>query len=154
TNPVSADGSTANGIDTEVGTHSLTITVNPLSDPPVGSSAPSASVLFSTFGNPTHIFTKAEFGFTDPGDNPADNFVSINISAVNNNPASTPGGTFFDGNTTIDAAAIAAAGGVYKVNVATSLIPGAETFKYIAPATGTQGNESMTYKLQDSGNLP
>jgi hypothetical protein len=72
---VQDDGGTANGgVDTDLTPRTATINVTPVNDAPVGTSA-----TVTTLEDTPYVIQAADFGFTDPGDSPANNFVAVQI---------------------------------------------------------------------------
>jgi hypothetical protein len=82
---VADDGGTANGgIDLDPSPKTLTINVTPVNDPPVGATNTVTLCVGSNY-----TFAAADFGFTDPNDNPPNCFNAVRIKTI---PA-TPTGT-------------------------------------------------------------
>ena len=88
-------GGTANGgVDLDPNTQRLLITIASVNDAPSGT-----STTISMLRNTTFVFSAANFGFTDPGDNPGDAFYSViittppTVSGLTNNGVSVIAGT-------------------------------------------------------------
>ena len=72
------NGGTANGgVDLDPSANTLTINVTPVNDPPAGT-----NTTVSTNEDVPYEFTAADFGFTDPLDSPANNFLSVRITTL------------------------------------------------------------------------
>ncbi len=75
---VKDDGTTADGgIDTDPTPNTITFDVPQVDDPPVGTDNTLITLEDTPLG-----FTPADFGFTDPSDMPANNFVSVIITTL------------------------------------------------------------------------
>ena len=71
-------GGIANGgIDTDPSPKTMTINVTPANSPPVGK-----DITISMARNGTRTFTIADFGFTDPGDSPANTLSRVKIASL------------------------------------------------------------------------
>src|SRR5262249_14536363 len=61
--------------DSNIATRKITVT--PVNDPPVGT-----ATTITMLENTTYSFTSGDFGFTDPLDSPANNFLAVKITTV------------------------------------------------------------------------
>ncbi|WBY03784.1 DUF4347 domain-containing protein [Ramlibacter tataouinensis] len=121
-------GTTAFSADTDV----AAITVTSVADAPVGTDK-TLTLLINT----SHVFGAGDFGFSDPGDSPADDFAAVLITSV---PA---GGTLV-----LDGVAIGSAtlGSPVVVSVA-DLAAG----KLVYTAASSAGSPSFRFLVQDDG---
>ena len=126
---VQDDGGTANGgIDTDQSPNTITIDVNPVNDAPEGSDN---TITIREDGS--HTFAATDFGFTDPGDNPADALVNVIIGSPPANGTLTLGGVAVTAGQPIPAGQIG------------NLV--------FTPAAGANGAAfaSFTFRVQDGG---
>ena len=128
---VQDNGGTANGgVDTSITPNTITFNVTSVNDAPAG-----ADKTVSTSVNTPYIFTVSDFGFTDPNDSPANNFLDVKIDTL---PAA---GTLTDNGVAVTAGQF--------VTVA-DITAGKLQF---APAVGGQGANyaNFTFQVQDDG---
>ncbi|MDQ2082928.1 VCBS domain-containing protein [Xanthobacteraceae bacterium Astr-EGSB] len=112
--------------------NTLTIQVAPVADSPAG-----ADKTVTLLEDGTHVFTAADFGFSDTRDNPPDSFTGVVISTI-------PGA----GTLTNNGVAVVAG---YVVSLA-DIQAGRLVFEPAADASG-DGYASFTFQVQDSGSL-
>ena len=128
------DGGTANGgVDTDPVPNTVTIDVISVNDEPFG-----ADNTVNTLEDTDYVFTVADFGFTDPNDNPANNLLNIRIDTI---PA---------GGVLTLAAGASAAGPV----TAGQVISAADiAFLTYTPPANEHGNayDTFTFSVQDDG---
>src|SRR5262249_30250122 len=75
---VQDDGGTANGgADTDGTPRTMTLNVTSVNDAPQG-----ASNTVTTLEDTPHVFTAADFGFSDPNDTPANSFLAVEITTL------------------------------------------------------------------------
>jgi hypothetical protein len=129
---VQDNGTTGGAPDPKTDTATASFTINVVNDAPAGTDK---TVMVNE--DATYTFTAADFGFTDPNDNPAHSFLAVKIttlpilgSLTNNNMAVTPG---------------------QSVSV-TDINNGLLKF---APAANGNGNSyaSFTFQVQDNGGV-
>ena len=127
---VQDDGGTANGgVDTDPTPNTMTVNVTSVNDAPAGTDK-----TVTTPHGTSYTFSMADFGFTDPNDNPPDDLYRVEITTLPTN-----------GTLKLDGAAVTAG---QFVNV-TKIIGGKLTFD---PGSG-EGNAyaSFTFQVQDDG---
>ncbi len=108
----------------------ITITVDSVNNAPVGTNK-TITMLEDT----AHVFTEADFGFTDPNDTPADTFLSARITTL-------PGvGSLKNNN-------IAVSAGTF-ISLA-DIVAGKLIFTPVANANGT-GYTTFTFQVKDDG---
>ncbi|NLX97478.1 MAG: tandem-95 repeat protein, partial [Rhodopirellula sp.] len=72
------DGGTANGgVDLDPVAKTMTVNVTAVNDAPAGT-----STTVTTLEDTAYVFTATAFGFTDPNDSPADNFLAVEITSL------------------------------------------------------------------------
>ena len=128
---VQDNGGTANGgADTDPSPKTMTVNVTSVNDAPQG-----ANATVSTTTNISYTFTAANFGFTDPNDNPANSFLAVKITTA---PAV---GTLAD-----NGVAVTAGQSIAVADITGGLL----TF---TPATNASGSPytSFTFQVQDNG---
>ena len=75
---VQDDGGTANGgVDTDPSPKTMTVNVTSVNNPPVGTSK-----TVTTLEDTAYVFAASDFGFTDPDDSPANNFLAVEIATL------------------------------------------------------------------------
>ena len=75
---VEDDGGTANGgVNLDLSAKAMTINVTSVNDAPIGTIA-----TVTTLEDTAYTFTTADFGFTDPGDSPANNLLAVKITLL------------------------------------------------------------------------
>ena len=122
-------GGTANGgVDTL--TQSLTITVTPVNDAPVGTSS-----TVTKLEDTAHTFAAADFGFSDPSDAPANALLAVKITTL---PAA--------GSLTLSGMAVTAGQFVSASNISAGKL----VFAPVANANGN-GYVSINFQVQDDG---
>ena len=125
------NGGIANGgIDTDPSPKTMTINVTPANSPPMGK-----DITISMVRNATRTFTIADFGFTDPGDSPANKLSRVKI-------ASRPA----QGSLTIGGVAVTLGQFITAADI------GLGNLKY-KPAAGGGGAPyaTFTFKVEDDG---
>ena len=128
---VQDDGGTANGgVDLDPTPNTLTINVIRVNHAPAGTDA-TVTALEDT----AYTFTAADFGFTDPNDNPPDNFYRVEITTL---PA--------QGTLELDGTPVTAG---QFINV-TDITANKLTFSAAANANGSPYT-SFTFQVQDDG---
>lgn len=70
-------GTAGGGVDTDPTARKMTISVTSVNDAPVGTAK-----TVTTGKNTTYVFKTADFGFTDPNDNPANSVLTVIMSTV------------------------------------------------------------------------
>ncbi|MHC5544535.1 Ig-like domain-containing protein, partial [Singulisphaera rosea] len=101
---VKDNGGTANGgVDTDPTPKTITVNVTPVNDAPVGI-AKTVTILEDS----SYTFAVADFGFSDPNDNPANNFASIVVTNIPTNPGLTYNGAALTSGVVIPVADLAA----------------------------------------------
>jgi hypothetical protein len=118
------------GADLDPTARTMTIDVTAVNDPPVGTN----STVATTEDGP-YTFGAADFGFTDPGDTPANNLLAVKLTTL---PAA--------GSLTLNGVAVTAG----QVISAADLIAGKLKFAPAANANGA-GYASFTFQVQDDG---
>jgi hypothetical protein len=113
-------------------TQSFTITVTP---PPVNHAPSGASNTVVTSENVDYIFGTGDFGFSDPNDNPPNNFAAVEITATPNAGSLTDNGAVVTAGQFVPVSDINAAKLVF------------------APAADASGSDyaSFTFQVQDDG---
>src|SRR5690606_28241131 len=101
-------GTAAGGIDLDASPNTLTIDVAAVNDAPSG-----ADTTVTTAEDTAHVFTAADFGFTDSSDTPANRFASLKIVSLAGAGALTLNGAAVSAGQSISAADIAAGRLVY-----------------------------------------
>jgi hypothetical protein len=76
------------GDDLDQSPNTMTIDVTPVNDPPAGTNK-----TVTTAEDTAYTFTAADFGFSDPFDSPADNFLAVKITTLPGNGTLTYDGT-------------------------------------------------------------
>src|SRR5439155_739305 len=128
---VQDNGGTANeGVDLDPTPRLLTVNVTAVNDAPVGT-----PTTVTTFEDTPYTFVRADFGFTDPHDSPANNPQAVKITTV---PAA---GTLRDNGTAITAGQFVTVGAIDA---------GRLVFRPAADANGTP-YASFTFQVQDDG---
>ena len=128
---VQDDGTTANGgVDTDLTPRVMTIDVTAVNDAPMG-----ASKTVTTLEDTPYTFTVADFGFTDPIDASANNFVAVTIATL-------PGA----GSLTLNGIAVSAGQSVTTSDISGGLL----RFTPAANANGA-GYTSFGFQVQDDG---
>src|SRR3989441_1159094 len=128
---VQDDGGTANGgVDLDPTPRTLTIDVTAVNDAPQG-----ASKTVTTLEDTAYTFGAADFGFSDPNDSPANNFLAVKIVTL---PAA---GILTDNGVAV------ATGAFVPV---TDLAAGHLLFAP-APNANGPGYATLTFQVQDSG---
>jgi hypothetical protein len=128
---VQDDGGTANGgVDLDPTAHSLTIDVTSVNDPPAG--ADNAKTIIE---DASLTFTADDFGFSDPGDNPANTLLAVKVTTL---PAA--------GSLQDDGVAVNAGDLVPAVDIAANKL----TFTPAPNANGL-GYGTFTFQVQDDG---
>src|SRR4029078_2717282 len=140
---VQDDGGTAlGGVDLDQTANTMTINVTSVTDAPAGTHN---AVVITECG--AHIFTAAEFGFTDPTDASsgsaagADDLFAVTITTVP---------TAASGSLTLDGVAVTAGQSVSVTDINGGLL-------VFTPATNANGSPEASFTLQvrgDSGNAP
>ncbi len=126
---VQDNGGTANGgIDTDPTAETMTISVTAVNDAPQGT-----STTVTTAQNTARAFTTADFGFTDPNDNPPNALLAVEITTL---PSS--------GTITDNGVAVTAGQFVAVADITGGLL-------LFTPATGATGNSTFTFQVQDNG---
>lgn len=128
---VQDDGGTLiGGVDTDVTARKMSVSVTPVNDAPVGTNK-----LVTTLEETAYAFKTADFGFTDPGDIPANILLAVKITTLP-----------LKGTLTDNGIAVAAGAHVTAVDIATGKL------KYTPGANGF-GSEyaSFTFQVQDNG---
>ncbi|RZL01887.1 MAG: DUF4347 domain-containing protein, partial [Rubrivivax sp.] len=130
---VQDNGGTADGgVDLDVTPRTMTVDVSSVNDAPVGTDD-----TVSTVENTAYTFTVADFGFTDPGDAPADAFLAVRITTLPGSGSLSLNGVLVTAGQVISAADIASGLLVYT--------PGANGHG--------AGYASFTFQVQDDGGL-
>ncbi|HEV7801125.1 MAG TPA: DUF4347 domain-containing protein, partial [Burkholderiales bacterium] len=128
---VQDDGGVANGgIDLDAVARTMTIDVTAVNDAPVGT-----STTVTTNEDTPVVFTAASFGFTDPGDTPANTLAAVKITTL---PVA--------GALALNGIAVTAG----QLVTAADIILGALVFTPAANANGA-GYASFTFQVQDNG---
>jgi len=121
---------TVTATNTRTATDTFDLNVAGANDPPVG-----ADNTVTTNEDTAYTFTAADFGFTDPNDTPANNFLAVKVTTL-------PGqGTLTNNNVAVSA------GGFVLV---TDINAGLFKFTPVANANGTPYT-SFTFQVQDDG---
>ena len=81
---VDDDGTVNGGQDTDQTPNTMTIDITSVNDAPVG-----ADVTVTTLEDTAYIFSISDFGFADPDDAPANNFINVVITTLPSNGALT-----------------------------------------------------------------
>lgn len=125
---VQDDGGTANsGINLSVAAATMTINVLPKNDAPSGTDK-----VITINEDTSHLFSAADFGFTDQFDNPNNIFISVLVSLPSAGSL-TFGGTPLPGSTTILAASLT-------------------TLQYIPPLNASgSSTATFTFQVKDDG---
>jgi len=128
---VQDDGGTANGgVNLDPMPRALTVNVTAVNDAPVGT-----PTTVTTFEDAPYTFVRADFGFTDPHDSPANQLQAVRITTL-------PGaGTLTDNGTAITAGQFVTVGAIDA---------GRLVFRPAADANGTP-YASFTFQVQDDG---
>ena len=128
---VQDDGGTANGgVDTDTTPRTMTLNVTSVNDAPHG-----ANNTVTTLEDTAYVFKAADFGFSDPNDNPTNNFLAVEITTL---PAA---GTLTDNGVAVTAGQFVS---VSDINA------GLLVFTPATNANGT-GYASFTFQVQDDG---
>ena len=128
---VQDDGGTANGgVDTDTTPRTMTLNVTSVNDAPHG-----ANNTVTTLEDTAYVFKAADFGFSDPNDNPTNNFLAVEITTL---PAA---GTLTDNGVAVTAGQFIS---VSDINA------GLLVFTPAANAKGT-GYASFTFQVDDDG---
>jgi gliding motility-associated-like protein len=102
------DGGTLNGgVDTDPSPNTISFNITNVNDPPAGTDK-----LIASNEDTPYTLTLADFGFTDPFDTPANNFLSVLVSPVGAGSL-TIGGVPVAVSTTISAASVTAGSLIY-----------------------------------------
>lgn len=118
------------GADTDTTNRTLTFNVTPVNDAPVGTTSTVTAIENTTF-----VFSAATFGFTDPGDTPANNFAAVQITALTGAGSLKLNGVAVSGTQSVSLAQITAGDLVFDA----------------APGTSGAGYASFTFQVQDDG---
>src|SRR5262249_54407457 len=125
---VQDDGGTANGgVDVDPTPRTMTLNIASVNDAPHG-----ASHTVTTLEDTPYVFQAADFGFSDPNDTPANNFLAVEITTL---PAA---GTLTDNGVALPAAQLVS---VSDINA------GRLVFTPAANASGA-GYASFTFQVQ------
>jgi hypothetical protein len=128
---VEDDGGTANGgINTDPTPRTMTVNVTAVNQAPQGTSN-----TVTTLENVAYVFQTADFGFSDPNDSPANNFLAVEITTL---PTT---GTLTDNGVAVTAGQF--------VSV-TDINAGLLVFTPAAHTHGT-GYASFTFQVEDDG---
>src|SRR5262249_13406161 len=127
---VSATSTEASNSDTATTTVSLPVTINAVNDAPVG-----ADNTVTTLEDNAYTFKAADFGFSDPNDNPANNLLAVQIDAL-----PTAGQLLLNGVAVTSVQSVTAA----------EIAAGDLTFSPAANANGSN-YASFTFQVQDDG---
>src|SRR5439155_1145882 len=128
---VQDNGGTANGgVDLDPTPRALTVNVTPVNDAPVGT-----ATTVTTLEDTPYTFARADFGFTDPHDSPANGFQAVRITTL---PVA---GALSDNGTAVTA------GQFVSVD---DIDAGRLMFTPAADATGAP-YASFTFQVQDDG---
>lgn len=122
--------SSGGGSNIDVTPRTMTMNVTSVNDPPMGT-----STTVTTAEDTAHVFSTADFGFTDPSDSPANNFLAVKISTL-------PGA----GSLTLSGVAVTTG----QFVSATDINGGHLVFTPAANANGS-GYASFTFQVQDDG---
>jgi hypothetical protein len=126
---VQDNGGTANGgVDTDPTPRTMTVSVTAVNHAPQGTSN-----TVTTQQDTPRPFTVADFGFTDPNDNPPNTLLAVEITTL---PSS---GTITDNGVAVTAGQFVAVA---------DITGGLLTF---TPAAGATGNSTFTFQVQDNG---
>jgi hypothetical protein len=132
---VQDDGGTANvGVDLDPVSHTVTINVTPVNDPPQGNNGIRA--IYNDAAYPLKI---DDFGFSDPHDSPADHFKSVIIVSP------PPLGTLTDGGLGVGPGQIIPVGDISNGQLVFTPAPGVGARPDPFPYT------SFTFQVQDDG---
>ena len=131
---VKDDGGTLNGgVDTAISPNTMTVTVLPVNDAPIGTSG----TVTALAGN-AYTVHASDFGFSDPNDSPPNAFKNVIITA-----ASVAAGSLTLAGTPISAASLPLV--VSKANLDAGLL------QYQRPLTSPQTLDSFQFRVQDDG---
>ena len=128
---VQDNGGTANGgVDTDPTPKTMTVNVTAVNDPPVGTSK-----TVTTTEDTAYTFSVADFGFSDPNDNPANSLLAVKITTLPTVGTLTDNGVAVTAGTFVSVADIS--GGKLK----------------FTPAANANGASyaSFTFQVQDNG---
>jgi len=125
-------GTVKGGVDTDVTARTMTMSVTPVNDAPVGT-AKTVTML----EDGTYVFTAENFGFSDSKDTPANTLLAVKIATL---PAA--------GSLTNDGVAVTAGAAISAADI------GLGKLKF-APAANASGATyaSFTFKVQDDGGV-
>ncbi|TAL39131.1 MAG: hypothetical protein EPN97_02935, partial [Alphaproteobacteria bacterium] len=128
---VQDNGGTANGgVDLDASANTMTIDVAVLNSPPAGTDK-----TISLLEDGSYTFVSADFGYSDPGDAPAHNFIAVKITTL-----ATAGTLKLNG------VAVTAGQTVSLANINSGLL----VYTPAANGNGT-GYASFTFQVQDDG---
>ncbi|MBS0287874.1 MAG: hypothetical protein JSR17_11295, partial [Proteobacteria bacterium] len=128
---VEDDGGTSNGgVNLDQSPNKMTINVTSVNDAPAGTDN-----TVTTLEDTAYVFAKADFGFTDPNDSPANNLLAVKISTIPLVGSFTDNGVGVIAGQFISLADIT--GGLLK-------------FTPVANANGS-GYASFTFQVEDDG---
>jgi hypothetical protein len=128
---VQDDGGTANGgVDTDPTARTMTVNVTSVNDAPLGTSN-----TVTTVQNTAYVFKVADFGFSDPNDNPPNNLLAVKVTTLPSAGTLTDNGIAVSAGQHVSAADIAAG----------KLV--------LTPAANGSGSPyaSFTFQVQDDG---
>src|SRR5207248_1153986 len=128
---VQDDGGTANGgVDLDPTPRTMTVNVTSVNDAPQGTTH-----TVTTLEDAAYTFTTSDLGFSDPGDNPTDALLAVEITML-------PG----NGTLTDDGVAVTAGDFVSASDIASGKL----VFTPVAAVTAP-GSASLTFQVQDDG---